>query len=312
MKDLPPDLTRPTRFLTVTGVLRPDGRLFLHPGFVTEDPLTSIAEAADSPLEAELLNAEGEVVLRSPVPVGAFIEELATSLSAGPPIRPMPDLAVAGVVPFPEATHRIRFLLRGVAIHALDVSDRAPQIEAAWELPAAPEGVHRLRWSASAADGRALSFVVAYSNDAGTTWQPLSLPSPESELDVDFAQLPGGRGRFRIMATDGTRTASADSPVLRLARRPVIPTIFEPPDGAELPGKGPILLHGEGYDLEERRSELENLSWSSSRDGALGSGAVLQVELRPGTHRITLAAGTGKRRAETSVTVRVVKPTAEG
>lgn len=310
MNDTTTDFARPTRFLTVTGVLRADGRLFLHPGFVTEDPATPMADAPDSPLTAELVDDEGEVLVRTSVPVGPFVAEPAAGRAAEPSVRGMADLAVVGVIPYPEATRRIRFLLRDVPVHVLEVSERGPQVEVAWELPPQPEGVQRLRWSASAAEKREVSFVVAYSNDGGATWQPLSLPSPETELDVDFGRLPGGRGRLRILATDGTRTTSFDSPGLRLPRRPCIPTIFEPADGAELAGDGPILLHGEGYYLEERSAELEELAWSSSRDGPLGAGPMLHAQLRPGTHRITLEAGSGKRRADTSITVRVLKPDA--
>jgi hypothetical protein len=301
------DFERPTRFLTVTGVLRPDGRLYLHPGFVTEDPSAAV-DAPDSPLVAELVDDEGAVLLRVGVPVGPFAAELPSGRAAEPSVRGMPDLAVAGLLPYPESTRRIRFSLRGVLIHEVEVSEHAPEIAVEWDLPREPEGVQRIRWSSSEAEGRPLAYVVAYSNDGGATWQPLSLPSPATELEVDFAQLPGGRGRLRILATDGTLTSSVDSPVVRLARRPCIPTILEPADGAELVADTPILLHGQGYYLEERRVELEQLAWSSSLDGALGRGAVLQAALRPGRHRISLEAGSGKRRAETSVTIRVVRP----
>jgi hypothetical protein len=165
--------------------------------------------------------------------------------------------------------------------------------------------VQRIAWSATHPEGRHVSYALAYTNDDGATWQPLLLPSPATELEVDFDTLPGGRGRLRLIATDGTATAMSDSPVLRVARKPCIPTIFEPADGAELPGDEPITLHGQGYYLEERRVDEEHLDWNSSLDGPVGNGAAIQVELRPGKHEITLEAGTPARRASTSVNVTV-------
>jgi len=296
---------RPTRFLTVVGVLLPDGRLILQPGFVTDDP-SGAADAPDSPLVAELLGEEGLVLLRWGVPVAPFLIERATpeqdDLVEGPDLR---NQAVAGKLPYPQQTRVIRFLLRDVPVHELRVPERGPELQFESDLPREATGVRRITWRGTHPEGRDLYYIVAYSNDGGETWQPVSLPSPETELEVDFDNLPGGAGRLRILATDGANTTSVDSPPMRVPRKPCLPTIFEPQDGAELVTGDPVFLHGQGYYLEERRPELDQLEWDSSQDGPLGQGATLQVQLRPGEHRITLAAGTRRRRAATSVTVRV-------
>ncbi len=295
----------PTRFLTVAGVLMPDGRLVLQPGFVTDDP-SGATQAPDSPLVAELLDGGGGVLLRVGVPVAPFLVEPAARSEVDLVEGPDTGLqAVAGKLPYPEATRLIRFLLRGVPIHELPVSERGPELEVGWELPREPAGVQRLSWSATHPEGREVNYAMAYSNDGGASWEPLLLPSPVTELEVDFDRLPGGRGRLRLLATDGTATATSDSPVLRVARKACVPTIFEPADGAQLPGAEPILLHGQGYYLEERRVDEEHLDWTSSLDGPLGNGAAIQVELRPGKHEISLEAGTPARRSATSVNVTV-------
>jgi hypothetical protein len=299
--DLPP----PTRFLTVAGVLMPDGRLALQPGFVTDDPLLA-SQMPDSPLVAEFLDGDGGILLRVGVPIAPFLVDPADGTEAtlveGPDAG---NLAVAGKLPYPEATRLIRFLLRDVPIHELPVSEQGPALEVGWDIPRDPAGVQRIAWSATHPEGREVSYVLAYTNDDGATWQPLLLPSPVTELEVDFDTLPGGRGRLRLIATDGTTTAMSDSPMLRVARKPCVPTIFEPADGAEFPGGEPITLHGQGYYLEERRVDEDHLDWTSSLDGPVGNGAAIQVELRSGKHKITLEAGTPARRASTSVNVTV-------
>lgn len=301
MTNLPPT----TRFLTVAGVLMPDGRMILNPGFVTDDPTLASQASADSPLVAEFLDGGGGVLLRVGVPVAPFLVDPAGPEAALGEGADAGNLAVVGKLPFPEATRLVRFLLRDVPIHELPVSESGPQLEVGWELPREPVGVQRIAWSGSHPEGREITYALAYSHDNGATWTPLLLPSTATETEVDFDYLPGGRGRLRLIATDGTATAMSDSPVLRVARKPCVVTIFEPADGADLPGGQPATLHGQGFYFEERRADEEHMKWSSSLDGPLGSGSAIQVELRPGKHQITLEGGTPARRGSASVTVTV-------
>lgn len=52
-----------TQYLTVTGVLHPDNRLDLEPGFLTTEPAYAVEEP-DSALVAELADASGKALLR--------------------------------------------------------------------------------------------------------------------------------------------------------------------------------------------------------------------------------------------------------
>jgi hypothetical protein len=66
--------------------------------------------------------------------------------------------------------------------------------------------------------------------------------------------------------------------------------IISPPTGASFPASTKVTLQGISADLEDGSLGDTALSWSSDRDGALGFGSVLEVNLSSGTHTITLTA----------------------
>ena len=80
--------------------------------------------------------------------------------------------------------------------------------------------------------------------------------------------------------------------------------ILAPEADTRLEQGSPLHLQGQGYWLEEHRAELENLVWSSSLAGALGSGPNIDVAgLEAGKHEITLAAGEGDRVGTASIEI---------
>jgi hypothetical protein len=81
--------------------------------------------------------------------------------------------------------------------------------------------------------------------------------------------------------------------------------ILAPADQERVPRGGATLLQGQGYWREERRPELKELTWTSSIDGELGAGALVEVNLSPGVHRIELRAGRGRRRGTTTISLLV-------
>jgi hypothetical protein len=287
--ELPP----PTRFLTVSGILFADNRLLLHPGFLTDDPADPSGEGEES-LLAELVDEGGRVLLRHRLGAARFVTDG----------EPMAERAVLGKLPFPPETRTVRFLRDGLLLHELDVPESPPQVRLEWEPPDRPEGRQVIKWSGEHPDGLSLHFLPCYSNDGGKSFRPLSLPTEQSSVEVDFDLLPGGRARVALLATDGANTVRAESRVFKVDRRPCLATILSPEPGTTVPGGEEVWLQGQGYYLEEARAELEQLEWESSLDGSLGSGAIVAVILSEGVHTITLRAGTARRQGETSIELR--------
>jgi hypothetical protein len=210
-------------------------------------------------------------------------------------------------VPFPKGTRAIRFLLDGVLVHTLDVPRTGPSVRLAWDPSQGTDGEQQVAWQGEHREGRPLWYLLSYSADDGRTWQPLSLPTTETEHPVDFRRLAGGSTcRIRVLATDGVNTTAAVSEPFERPTQPCYAMILAPEHDVTLSRDQPVRFQGQGYYLEERRGEVKLLDWTSSVDGPLGRGAVLEVVgLAPGVHEITLTAGSEGRAGVASLTIRV-------
>ncbi len=219
----------------------------------------------------------------------------------------MADRLVIAKVPFPRATRTIRFVLDGVTIHELEVAREAPAVRLTWESGEGTEGERQVRWQGEHREGRELQYLLSYSADNGRTWQPLSLPTPDTEHAVDFDRLAGGsQCRLRVLATDGVNTTAATSEPFERPIQPCYAMILEPDNGTAFGVGEPVRFQGQGYYLEEHESERELLDWASSVDGPLDHGALAEISgLTPGAHTITLTAGRERRTGTTSVTIQI-------
>jgi hypothetical protein len=277
-------------------VLLADNRLLLEPGFVTDEPGDPSGEGEDA-LMAEVVGEDGGTLLHHPLATARFVGDG----------EAMAEQAVLGKIPLPEGARIIRFLRDGILVHELVLPQAEPGVRLEWDPGDGPSGRQTVKWSAKDPEGLPLRFLPAYSNDGGQTWRPLGLPTTETSLEVDFDTLPGGNGRIAVLATNGGRSARADSAAFRLPKRPCLATILSPEDGAMVPSGREVWLQGQGYYLEEGRPELEQLAWESSIDGDLGAGPLVAARLSDGTHDITLHAGPPKRRGSTAIRM-VVQP----
>ena len=110
-----------------------------------------------------------------------------------------------------------------------------------------------------------------------------------ARLGVAFAIELGGGGL-------GTQVPTNTPPTL---------SILAPVSGASIPAGTQVELRGTANDAEDGNLSAM-ISWSSSRDGALGIGATRMVTLSTGSHTITATARDSKQVAVTrSVTVEV-------
>lgn len=174
-----------------------------------------------------------------------------------------------------------------------------------------------LKWSGSDADGDVLLYSILYSSDGGATWSLLSGPTPATELSIaDLA--PAGTdpmryfagtntGTFRVLAWDGFNTATDDlGSLLFVPDGPPRVSILQP-DGYRVEYGRTVYLTGQVFDREDgsipsveeltaaaiRGTVLTTgtLRWTSSLDGALGTGPEITTRtLSKGKHRIIFTA----------------------
>src|SRR5207244_2589383 len=141
-------------------------------------------------------------------------------------------------------------------------------------------------------DGDAVKWAVQYSADNGQTWRTLATDITQSSYEADLDELPGTtQARLRVIGSDGVNTDEDDSDgPFTVPDKPPQALITAPANGARLPAGERIALAGEARDLEDGPLADEALTWSSNRDGPLGTGRDVSVTLSAGTHVITLSA----------------------
>ncbi len=285
------------QYLRLIGRLSPDNRLALRPGYLSDAPRYDEGDES-SPLVAELSDAEGKLLLRHRVPARPYCVNGQYSS----------QLAVRADLPFAEGTRAVRFYRDDVLLQEIVVAKAAPELRLSWTPPEKASGKQEIAWEGSHPEQRPLQYFLRYSQDDGRTWRRLGLRTEKTSKQVDFDALPGGkRCRLAVVATDGVNTASAQSDAFPVPVKPCVAMIQAPKEGAKVTAGRPFMLHGQGFWLEENEPELADLAWSSDKDGQLGRGRYVKLsELSPGSHKISLAAGEGKRAGRADVTIHVL------
>lgn len=192
-----------TQSLLLSGLVDKNGWVGLQDFYVLNREAEGEIPPGDYSLK--LLDANSNVLLDQSFGVSF-------TLLSDPPV----DLNTTGFVfsvPFPMGTHGIRIDFNGETKAERLVSANAPTISIV--SPAGGEewsSTHLVEWSASDADGDALSYVLQYSSDAGATWNPVAISLNGESFELDFGLLSPAEGyKLKVIATDGVLTGEAVS-----------------------------------------------------------------------------------------------------
>jgi hypothetical protein len=160
-----------------------------------------------------------------------------------------------------------------------------------------PGNTIAVAWSASDPDGDPLTFDVQYSPDNGATWQMVAQYLTTTSVALDATNIPAGASaQFRVAASDGIHTAydQSDAPFTVPNRAPQV-AITSPASGITVAVSQTVTLAGSAYDLDTGSMSGDQLQWTSSLDGPLGTGATLSVAtLSAGVHTMTFRADDGQ------------------
>lgn len=157
-----------------------------------------------------------------------------------------------------------------------------------------------VRWNSSHPAGLKLYHGVALTYDDGRTWQRLRADVRRSSLQFDPKGLAGGDScRFRVVVSDGFNTTFADSETFSMPVKPPVVVLLDPDDRAEVVTGRPVHLQVEAISPRFGSLEGEAIRWESDRQGALGVGRELWVELVEGRHRIAVTAESGPESVRT-------------
>jgi hypothetical protein len=266
------------------------------------------------------LRDSGNAVLSSTTFAASFESEYSAH-RGGQPGDPSPTAVAAAQmsIPWVDGTAKIVLLHGASVLQSRDVSPTPPSVQFTSPTTAqtwAAGTTETLTWTASDPDpGTTLTYSVFYSID-GSEWDLLAANLTATSLAVEVDSLAGSPlARFRVVANDGLLIGEdeTNAPISVPDKAPNA-VIVSPENGNQV-GIGDLLvLQGAGTDLEDGDLGDLALSWSSDRQGALGSGSVLPINnLQPGLHRITLTATdgngqTGQSTVEVFVGARVELP----
>jgi hypothetical protein len=212
-----------------------------------------------------------------------------------------------------DRVRAVRLVRDGRVLDRIVVSANAPEVS--FDVPPGGtwSGRRTLSWNANDADGDALTSHVVYSPDGGQRWFPVARWHRGNALEVDADQLPGGsRGRFRVIASDGFHTVSAETTAdIVVSNKPPRVSARLEHHGGEITAGEPIELRGVAHDLEDGELLDEQLVWSL--DGrVIGVGKRLRARLPEGTWDVRLGSfDDDGATAETLVSVTVLPAESE-
>lgn len=250
-------------------------------------PLGSHDELGEGPYSLELQDAEGHAL---------FVRHFDLLDTTPHGDHDADTGAFHEILPWQPLTERIVIKREETELWSLAVSANPPQVTLlspnGGEFWGA-DGSRAITWTASDADGDPLRASLQYSVDGGESWQPLGVNVAGNSYTVDAAWVPASeQALVRVQVTDGVNTAwdVSDAPFTVAGKSPLA-IINWPLPATQIVPSDSLSLEGWVYDPDDGSLSGEGLSWSSDRDGLLGTGEnVLAVSLSQGWHEITLTA----------------------
>jgi hypothetical protein len=287
------------RYLTVVGYMDPSNALTLLPSYTTSSPdpqhdkALSLPEA--QPISVVILDSKGGQIQQDQIAAIPFHAESESQQYYG----------LRTTTPFPEGTGEVRFSLKDQVIYKITVPAGTPSAGFTWKPPAGPvTGKQVISWQGSHPQGATLHYLLAYSPDGGQSLEEVSTSLDDTQYTVDFDQLPGGKGQLILFVTDGANMVQVSSDTFPVPIKPCYPMILYPADGAQVAAQQALWLEGQGSYREDHTAETEALAWYVDGQDTQQRGTLVVVPgLTPGSHTITLAAGTGDRVGNVSITV---------
>ncbi|HET7180918.1 MAG TPA: hypothetical protein VFI15_01660 [Candidatus Limnocylindrales bacterium] len=266
-------------YLLVSGTVAWDG------ASATIEPIETVERAGPVPFEAA-----GDAFVLRVLDVGG-----AALLTV--PFTPFETHRVEGqaqgfgfLVPAPAGADRVEILRGDTVIATRAASAHAPTIALSDDRAGTNvDGPVQLSWQARDADGDPLIASVELSRDGGATWLPIAVGLTGSSATLDPANVPGGPVvMVRVDVSDGFRSASAVSGAFSIPAHAPSVSIVAPAAETTIAHDVPFALTAQAFDWEDGAVDGSRITWSSDRDGQLGTGSwILAEHLTVGTHLIT-------------------------
>lgn len=247
------------------------------PGWESNRPAHE-PESGDGSFALELLDQDGNVAV-SVSPLADF--------DSGCDVRGgrMRFARIVSHIPLVEKAATLRLRSEQKVIYQQEIAATPPSIKITG-CRLDRRGLAHLQWRAR--HDRPLSYNVAFVSGKRRPFL-LARGLTGSKTTVSTGNLPGGPGRFSVLATDGVRSDSATSRQVRLTALPRL-RILQPLDGGTFPPDQPATLLGQVLDGAGSPLSPESFVWEvDGRTIARGTRQSAVFGLVPGAHRVTLS-----------------------
>ena len=208
---------------------------------------------------------------------------------------PPEDLDIAPFqvsLPFPAGTAAFQIKKGSEVLHRIDVSDNSPIVNVI--SPNGGEnwgsiGEGTITWNGSDADGDMLYYTVLYTPN-GTDWVIISTNITATQTTIALEEIPGGVGaKIQVIATDGINTSLDElDGSFTVGKKGPSAYILSPSPNTVIPNGTSFYLNGYAYDREDGSLADGAFQWYSNKDGYLGEGKLILVNLFFGDQIITL------------------------
>ncbi len=143
-------------------------------------------------------------------------------------------------------------------------------------------------------DNDPLTTAILFSPNNGANWQTLQTGITDTtSVEIPYTLLSGTeQGRMRVLVSDGVHTAQDDSDaVFSVQRNPPHVAFISPGADSSFVVSQTVMLAASAYDPEDGQLADAALTWTSDRDGVLGTGASLNLDsLSAGQHQVSVTA----------------------
>lgn len=165
-----------------------------------------------------------------------------------------------------------------------------------------PDGLSgdvEIAWTASDADGDAMTATLLYSPDGGTAWYPVAVDMPVDSGSENRTRFPSGNlpqsvgpnGSFKLRVSDGINQSDAEFPqgmMLGIGSPPDV-HVISPNTNITVKEHASVVFQASAWDLEDLLLPESSIVWSSNLDGTVGTGRLFTSStLSVGTHVLTL------------------------
>jgi hypothetical protein len=219
------------------------------------------------------------------------------------PPEPSPQADVTFIMPWVAGADTVVLVQNGQVLDQRRISANAPTVKITSPTGAVTwlaGSTQTITWTGTDADGDALTYSLLYSNDGGANWVILADHLTGNAYAVEVNSLAGGVDtRFRVVANDGIDIGfdETQGPISVPDQAPFV-GISNPSNGQAFAPGALIVFQGSATDMEDGTLPDAALSWSSDRQGVLGTGPSLPLNtLQPGLHTIKLTATDSKGHA---------------